>query len=306
MQSFMNRLRSLFSSKKAKRPEKVRGKWSIGIFTGSSPLDLKAGGAAANPILSARDVTDVAANFVADPFMVREGETWYMFFEVDTIRPEGNIGKIGMACSPDGFSWQYEKIVLEAPFHLSYPYVFRYDGDYFMIPETRSVRSIQLFRATDFPVRWQHEKTLLEGKRFADASIFRHDGQWWLFTDAGHTTLRLYGSDSLEGRWKEHPKSPIIRKNPSLARPGGRVVAGDGYLIRYAQDCYPYYGNKVWAFKITELTKRTYKEEKCPEPVVQASGSGWNRSGMHTVDPHCLGDGRWVACVDGFGSGDSR
>lgn len=300
VQKILNRF---FHGAERQRPESIHGQWSIGIFTGPSPLDIDADPRVANPVLTASDVTDVPANFVADPFMIRDASTWYMFFEVDTIRREGNIGKIGMASSKDGYSWKYERIVLEAPYHLSYPYVFRADGDFFMIPETRSTRCVQLYRAVDFPSVWRHEKTLLAGRRFADASIVRHNDCWWLFTDAGNTTLRLYRAADLDGKWREHPKSPIIKKNPSLARPGGRVlVQGDG-VIRLAQDCYPHYGNKVWAFRISELTRHTYREAKIPAPVVQAGGSGWRGLGMHTVDPHCLADGEWIACVDGFGNG---
>jgi len=36
------------------------------------------------------------------------------------------------------------------------------------------------------------------------------------------------------------------------------------------------------------------------EPVLKANGSGWNASGMHHIDPQALGDGRWLACVDGW------
>lgn len=310
MRPFKTILKRLFQGAEPQRPdaiqEKVHGKWSIGIFTGASPLSIGADSRAANPVLTADDVTDVPANFVADPFMIREGKTWYMFFEVDTIRPEGNIGKIGMASSPDGFSWNYEKIVLEAPFHLSYPYVFHHDGTYYMIPETRADRSIHLYRAVDFPAKWTHAHVLLKGRRYADASIFRYHDRWWIFTDSGNTTLRLYGSADLGGPWKEHPRSPIVKKNLSLARPGGRVVTDGDHLIRYAQDCYPRYGNKVWAFKITELTEKTYREEKYPTPVLQAGDMGWNRLGMHTVDPHAGGDDAWVACVDGFGEGVRR
>jgi len=301
MPSFMQRIKNLFSHNKREPKIEVNGKWSIGIYAGVSPTDLQPEPAVMNPVLTASDVTDVHANFVADPFMIREGPTWYMFFEVDTIRDAGNIGKIGMASSRDGYVWTYEKIVLEAPFHLSYPYVFQCNGDYYMIPETRSVRSIYLYKAKTFPNKWRLEKTLLKGKRFADASIFRYHNQWWLLTDSGNTTLRLYASTDLKQGWKEHSKSPIIKKNLSAARPGGRVTIVDDHIIRFAQDCYPFYGNKVWAFKITELTRKTYKEEKYPDPVIQPSGSGWNKFGMHTVDPHQLEDGRWIACVDGFG-----
>ena len=34
-----------------------------------------------NPVLTADDVTDVEAEFVADPFMFHENGTWYIFFD---------------------------------------------------------------------------------------------------------------------------------------------------------------------------------------------------------------------------------
>jgi hypothetical protein len=60
------------------------------------------------------------------------------------------------------------------------------------------------------------------------------------------------------------------------------------------------YGIQVRAFEITELTKTSYQEKAIGlRPVVEASGQGWNESGMHHIDPH-RNDGRWIACVDGF------
>ena len=120
--------------------------------------------------------------------------------------------------------------------------------------------------------------------------------------DSGHTTLRLYYAKDLDAPWQEHPKSPVVKKNLSFARPGGRVISFNGQLIRYAQDCYPYYGRQVWAFQITELTPKIYKETLISEsPVITGTGTGWNKFGMHTIDPHPLGEKNWIACVDGFG-----
>jgi len=48
-------------------------------------------------------------------------------------RPDG--AKIGMAKSRNGLAWQYQQSILREPFHLSYPHVFRWQGDYFMTPE---------------------------------------------------------------------------------------------------------------------------------------------------------------------------
>ena len=75
----------------------------------------------------------------------------------------------------------------------------------------------------------------------------------------------------------------------------------DNDILRYAQDCYPEYGTQVRAFEVTELTTTTYTERESPSnPVLSGSGTGWNASGMHNIDPHRLPDGTWLACVDGW------
>jgi len=49
-----------------------------------------------------------------------------------------------------------------------------------------------------------------------------------------------------------------------------------------------------------ELTTEKYKEKEVTEsPIFQASGTGWNKKGMHHVDPHQIAESKWIACVDG-------
>src|SRR5215471_15310209 len=79
--------------------------WSIGIYSGRSPFELSS--AASNPVLSAGDVTDVPARFVADPFMIKVDGLWHMFFEV--LNNQNDRGEIGMAVSRDGLGWQYQQ-----------------------------------------------------------------------------------------------------------------------------------------------------------------------------------------------------
>jgi hypothetical protein len=281
------------------------GTWSIGIYAGTSPLDLRQAEDASNPVLAAQDVLDVPAEFVADPFMVHVGGTWYMFFEV--LNSQKNLGDIGLATSTDGFRWRYEKIVLSERFSLSYPYVFKWDGDYYLIPESNQIKEVRLYRAVDFPSKWALAGTLLGGQRYSDSSVFQYHGRWWMFTATrsrphNNGRLRLYYADTPAGPWTEHPGSPVVKNNPKIARPGGRVVIAGDEIVRYAQDDYPVYGKQVWAFRITVLTDSHYKEEphgNCP--VIAASGAGWNAGRMHTIDPHQVGPNNWIASVDGFG-----
>lgn len=280
---------------------KEQHNWSIGIYTGDSPFSLSRPENIHNPVLTVLDVTDAMARFVADPFMVREDDTWYMFFEVYDYGSDQ--GEIALATSQHGNEWAYQRIVLDEPFHLSYPYVFKWEGEYYMVPESAETNSVRLYKADAFPYEWRYTATLLEGLGFIDNSLAYYHGYWWMFSSfEGNDSLRLYFASDLLGPWQEHPQSPIIEGNPYYARPGGRVLVYDDRLFRCTQANEPHYGFQVSAFEITAISPTTYTEELVDEtPVVKASGSGWNQDAMHAVDLHQLSSGQWISPVDGFG-----
>jgi hypothetical protein len=300
-------VKRLFPSDELSEPSVIQLRrehlWSIGIYIGNSPFDFASPENITNPVLSNKDVSDVPALFIADPFMIEVNHMWYMFFEV--MNKTNLKGEIGLAISNDGFKWVYQQIVVAESFHLSYPYTFELMGNYYMIPESYQAGFIRLYKAVKFPTQWEFIGNLLSGPYYADSSLFYHDKKWWLFAetnpDLKHDTLRLYYAENLTGPWSEHMGSPIIAGNAHIARPAGRVLIFNGRIIRYAQDCDPIYGTQVRAFEITDLTATNYQERAIGEsPILRGSGTGWNECGMHHIDPHPIGEGRWIACVDGF------
>ncbi len=278
--------------------------WSIGIYRGPTPFALTNDGT--NPVLTRDDVTDVTAAFVADPFLFHDGTLWHLFFEV--LNHDSQLGEIGLATSPDSHTWTYRHIVLREPFHLSYPYVFAHDAVIYMIPETLGAGAVRLYRADPFPDRWTAVMDLIP-RVLADPSPFFHDGRWWLFAcphPHKHDALSLFHADALTGPWVEHSASPLITGDRSRSRPAGRVLTVDGRLYRFAQDCVLRYGHAVRAFEVTSLTTRSYTDvPRTPEPILRASGRGWNGKGMHQFDGQSLADGTWLAAVDGHAS-DAR
>ncbi len=282
--------------------------WSIGIFEGPSPLELRDPPEIDNPVLTAAQVKDARAEFVADPFLLRRDSRWFMFFEVLEVLGRRRRGSIGVATSPDARSWTYDRIVLREPFHVSYPFVFEDDGDVYMVPESYGDKSVRLYRAKNFPHDWVLEATLLSGQPWVDSTLVRHRGRWWMFTSLpSNDELHLFSADALRGPWTPHPGNPVVRGNLHTARPGGRVVEMDGRLVRFAQDDAPFYGRQVLAFEITRLDGDAYVEAPIgPEPILGASGSGWNMDQMHHLDAHFLESGTWIACVDGRGQPPKR
>ena len=274
--------------------------WTLGIYTGPSPFQLSAPANVKNPVLRGADVTDMKVDTLAHPFMVVKGSSYFMFFTAKDLKTDK--GGIGLAESRNGRDWKYRRAVIREPFVLSHPYVFEWKGSYYMIPEAHTETSVRLYRATEFPDKWQYEGDLLKGDHFISPTLVRYKDMWWMFVArSGNETLRLFYAHDLKGPWTEHPQSPVVKKDLNTARPAGRPFVLDGKPYRLGQDCYPTYGNQVHAFQITELSPTAYAERMLEAPVVKASGVGWNAEAMHHVDAHQTATGAWIAAVDALG-----
>jgi hypothetical protein len=272
--------------------------YSIAIYEGPSIEHLQPAAGVKNPIITAADITDLSARFVADPFLLRRDDGWSLFFEVIDRRNER--GSIGHAFSVNGRDWTYDRIVLTEPYHLSYPFVFEWQDEIFMVPESAERYEVRLYRARQFPDQWEVVNTLLRGP-YVDSTLFRRNERWWMFTAIGWGNLHLFHAENLFGPWSEHPRSPLIVANDSHARPGGRVVVEGEFLLRFAQDDYPYYGRQLRAFGVDDLTVSWYAEHELDEsPLLVPGMDDWNRNGMHHLDAHQRPDGSWLAAVDGF------
>jgi hypothetical protein len=94
------------------------------------------------------DIADPGFRFYADPFPYTFGGKTFVFVEEFDHRdgkgaisaiPFDERGQIGPA-----------KSVLSEPWHLSYPFLFEYRGEVWMIPESSEDKKISLYRADPF------------------------------------------------------------------------------------------------------------------------------------------------------------
>lgn len=99
--------------------------------------------------------------WAADPMVfTHQGQT-YIFAELyDYILRRGVIGVTRYL--GDGKFGPWEPIIRE-DFHMSYPYVFRAGTEIFMIPETTRRKALLVYRAVEFPLRWELHKVIREG-----------------------------------------------------------------------------------------------------------------------------------------------
>jgi hypothetical protein len=235
---------------------------------------------------------------VADPFLLRRDGRLFLFFEA--WRRRSGHGDVAWAEQDATGAFRFSGIALDEPFHLSYPFVFEHGGEVYLIPETRATREVRLYAARTFPGRFELRRVLLSGGRYADTSLVRWRGRFYLFTSSDNGTLELFHADALDGPYRPHPRSPVVSGDDCAARPGGRPAVWQDRLLRFAQCDRPVYGVSVRAFEVALLSPSGYAERPAGrDPLLAGSGSGWNASGMHHVDP--LPDEHGVlAAVDGW------
>ncbi len=280
------------------------GIWSIGLLRGHSLNGMKPA-PTKNPIVTAHDFIEWNGRAVADPFAIFREGVWYLFFELFQRGLENAV--IGAACSPDLKLWQSLGIVLKQPHHLSYPFVFEHDGEVYMMPESKSVKRVDLFKAVEFPFRWKFEKTILKG-RLMDCSMVKHHGRYWIFAGWRSYGLKLYHAVHPLGPWKSHWLPCIRFYSRSSSRPGGRPIHQDNHLIRFSQDCTECYGKALRAWRVTRMNRLWYSEVPLfVDPLLTGSGHGWNARCMHHIDAfripvieaNSTEKQEWIAFVDG-------
>lgn len=214
--------------------------------------------------------------FWADPFIWVHENISYLFIE--ELLYSTRRGRIACLTLDEEMNIRSNQVVLERPYHLSYPFLFEHKEELYMIPETRENNGIELYRCTHFPDQWEFEKTLISNVHAVDATLVKAQGKWWLFANMeedGSTwdSLHLYYADHpLSDQWTPHPLNPIV-KDIHSARPAGRIFLENGSLIRPSQDCSVRYGYALNFNRIVSLTETDYIEicEQSFEPPHQGN-----------------------------------
>jgi len=203
--------------------------------------------------------------FWADPHIIKKDQDHYIFFE--ELFYKNSKGHIAYFKIDQGGKVGPARKILEKPYHISYPYIFQYQNEYHMIPETAANGTVDLYQCLEFPQRWKWRKTLLRNLYAMDTTVLEWDGKWWLFTNirghkgaSGFDELFLfYAEDLLSETWTPHSGNPIISDVRS-ARPAGKIFLSQGKLYRPSQDSSVRYGYGVKINQIDIISETEYQE----------------------------------------------
>ena len=214
----------------------------------------------------AKKIINPPGTFLADPFLVEFNEKNYVFVEeYNFTKKKGVISVYLIDCS----TYRKLGIVLEENFHLSFPYIFKFENNYYLLPETAKNNDIRVYECINFPLEWKLKKILMKEVSSSDNMIFKYNNIWWLFCNIDTSNLDDHSSElsifyskngPITDDWIPHKKNPVI-VNSNLARNAG-LIFDEKNIFRVSQlPKFMSYGNKFQINKILVLNNENYFEE---------------------------------------------
>lgn len=222
--------------------------------------------------------------FIADPFAVRRDNALTVFVEALDYR--NKRGEIHYYRYNDAYQLLDQGVALATPHHLSYPFLIEDNDEIYMLPEQYQSGKLTLYRAVEFPHRWEEVATLMNIP-VIDASVIHLAGKWWMFyTLPGDNKrqlreLHVAYADTLMGPWQQHPANPV-RTGFESSRPGGSPFVHAGGLYLPTQDCRKAYGDAITLLRIDTLSETAFAAT--PVTHLLPDGIHWAYAdGLHTL-----------------------
>lgn len=193
----------------------------------------------------------------ADPLLFEDNGKVYLFCEA--FNKKEQKGELALLEWLDG-EWSSPKVIIANNYHMSYPNVFKYDGRYYMIPESAECGSLELYVAHEFPYGWKKECNIIEKANLADPTVYEYEG-----------CLYMYAWDETEPQYKgclykldmDNKACHLVTELPyqeNVARPAGYFIRVGDEFLRPAQNSKNMYGEGIFWYKV-KVDKGGYTED---------------------------------------------
>ena len=220
--------------------------------------------------------------WAADPFLVNKENHIFCFFEYYS-KKKRKAAIFGKELYPKEGN---EFLVHEFDGHSSYPCIFEFDGNYYMIPETKYSHSIRLLKCTEWPNKWEEIKVLMNDVDAVDSTFYSSGNESYLFVFEekeafNQLSLHKFNMNTLS------LENVVFKKQfeKGEARPGGSIISANGKEYRVVQPFRDHYGEKLEFFEM-HLEKTKYEERLAGELLPQQIRINKNGKiiGVHTFN----------------------
>lgn len=204
----------------------------------------------------------------ADPIISNIDNGVYVFTEAyDKWDKKGRIAVSKLA----GGHLSKPKIVLEEPFHLSFPEIFEYNGSYYMIPETHSVSQFRFYKMGGSLREWGLFRKIPTEFGFSDTVVYNDNGVLYLITTEKKSdnpymnrvhVFRITDFESETGFEITEIKTDEPETYGYDKRCGGSLLSDAGEMIRVIQESEDgFYGKCLSYNKVLKLGPDGFAEK---------------------------------------------
>lgn len=226
--------------------------------------------------------------FFADPFILKVNNSTIEIL-AEELKFNDNKGVIVRLIIDKGSAILIERIVvLEEHEHLSYSYIYRADGNVYVIPENNSSGCCKLYKY-DFDKDKIYFVQNIVKLPLNDPTVFCNNDKYFCFATMNNANMDLYLNVSSQP-FNYDMDFVKIESDKKGARPAGRIIEYENNLYRPTQDCSKVYGGKIIFQKIGCCSKSGYQED---EAFIVSPVSKKYNIGTHHIDFY---DG-WSVCV---------
>lgn len=218
--------------------------------------------------------------FQADPFIIDKDDHLYVFYEAFSFLNSKGILRCRVLNKD---LREVDDVKLEGfddlKCHLSFPFLFQFDGQLFMIPESSERKEIILFQSVDFPARWEKVKVLVPNLAVTDNVIFELNNVYFLVSTTMNYEITIHTAESIFGEWKKI--SPELNVCNIHHRGAGTPFFINNKAYIFTQECNPgEYGKSIFIKELLSLTPLKYEEK-----LIGKINSPINNSlGIHTIN----------------------
>lgn len=206
--------------------------------------------------------------WLADPFVFEKNGVVYLFYEAyDLVLRRGLIG---YSIYEDNNTPAKINIIINETYHLSFPYIFEFNDDIYIMPETSGDYSLYVYKALSFPNVWEKVSYVLSDVYACDSIFIRGlDGDYLLTSEMYHNVPDGKYASCWVKNYIYNVKDLTVQDSEGMKvaegefgiRNAGAVFSENGKMFRIGQDCrYSQYGRGLVLFEIKSLSP--YIEKK--------------------------------------------
>lgn len=200
-----------------------------------------------------------AFRWYADPFVCHDKDREYVFVEL--MHSYRLYGQIAVAEVIDGVIGDF-CVVLDEPFHMSFPNVFQWHDEWYMLPETNMSGQVRLYRAVSFPAQWKLDTVLLDDVRFVDHALYLYKDGFLMLTHDIKNEQTAYNRIFYLDMNAKKIIPCNVKGDFSNNRPGGTFYSHNGKWYHAIQDCQAAYGDYLHIYEVDAFTDSTFHEKE--------------------------------------------